>query len=115
MVSKSTIKSKPKTGNKGNPEVINTSCVSFKVEDIPPPQRDKFKDVKEAIYNLEVEGCITVSNKNTSLDVYQLQRKITSIIFCHRKKFVNKNFTTSIVDDENVRCWRTEDKKENGI
>lgn len=96
----------PVIGIKGNTNNINSGKPTYKIENIPPPQCNNFLEIKNKIHNLESGKCITVTIGDTNLNVYQLQSRISGIAHNHKNKFTDKEFKTSIIDDETVRCWR---------
>lgn len=82
---------------------------SFYVTDVPlvdTSNRGLFKEVSNIIINLEEGKCVIVSTEGTGLTLTELQKKIASIAFNHKKKYVDKDFTTSRVNKKTLQVCR---------
>lgn len=93
-------------GNKIRTNVLPNNEPSFREIDLPIPQKNKFREIRTQIESLETGKAIAISSKGTSFNIYELQKKISGIISSHKKKNPTKDFTTSVLNDEEVGCWR---------
>lgn len=90
----------PKTGlKKSSDNVRQINSPSFYISDTPVlNNRDKFRDVRLAICSLEKGKCLVVSNENTGITIWELKTKISNIVAGHKRKFIEKDFSTSKID-----------------
>lgn len=94
-------------GNKIRTNVLPNNEPSFRQIDLPIPQKNIFKGIRNQIETLETGKGIAISCKDTSFNIYELQKRISKIICLHKKKNIEKQFTTSVINDDEVGCWRT--------
>lgn len=99
---------KPLTGLKKIPvDIRETKAPSFKIEDVPFINNDeKFNDIKKNIYELEPGKCLTINNEGTGFKMSEVKKKVSSIAFNHKKKFVEKDFSMKQINSVTLRIWR---------
>lgn len=83
---------------------VNITCV---VESIPFIYNDIFKKIRDNLCDLEVGKCLTITNnKDTGLNITELQKRISSIACNHKKKYVEKEFCSKKINKNSIRIWR---------
>lgn len=88
------VNEKPNVGmNKSADNLLGAQNPAFKIVD-SPIVNDKFAEIRSAIESLQVNKRLEVSNVGTNINMIDFKRKISNIVIVHKRKFVEKDFTT---------------------
>lgn len=88
-------------------DVKGHKAPSFYISDTPlVKSSDKFTQIREAVVKLEAGKCLIVSNDGTGLTITDLQKRIINIVFSHKRKYVEKDFSTAKVDHVTIQICR---------
>lgn len=100
----------PKTGiKKPTDSVLGLKSPSFKIEQIPfNDNKDEILyDIKKNIYELELGKCLIIDNSDTGLKMKLLKKRISSIAFNHKQKYIEKDFSLKQINSITLRLSRT--------
>lgn len=108
------VESKPVSIKKNANEIVPKQLPKFYVSDETFfNSKDILREVKKAIFDLPENKSLIISNENTGMTINELRKKITNVIVCHKSKNIEKEFSTSKIDDLTLRITRSKNKTTN--
>lgn len=71
-----------------------------------PIIRDKFENVRNAVKMMDVDKCFHVSNIETGICINDFRTKIINIVSGHKRKYTEKEFRTTKIDNTTIQIHR---------